>query len=299
MATIAIIDGSNLIFRAYFAVAPLSTSGGVPTNAVYGGLKSFKSVIHTLKPCYVLVCWDSGKKSFRNQLDPNYKAQRPPISNDLKTQFALLQEAFTHLRVPQITAPDGMECDDVIGTIATKASEIGMDSVIVSSDKDFYQLCNNYIKVWSFTVAKKTGNGLIDIDYVRREFGVEPNQLNCIKSLTGEKSDNIQGVRGIGPKTATSLIRQHGTIYNLLDHLQANPTHKNYTIYENRPTVALALELAKIRTNIEVKEVPIYPVDTIDSDGEKLRAFFKNLEMQSFLDEFPAWRHLFSYKTTV
>jgi len=299
MPTIAIVDGSNLIFRAFFAVKLLTTSTGVPTNAVYGGLKSFKAMINLLKPCYVLVCWDSGKKSFRNTLDPLYKAHRPPVSNDLKVQFGLLQEAFKLLGVPQMVAPDGMECDDIIGTIVTQAAEIGMNSVIVSSDRDFYQLCNQFIKVWSFSVAKKEGNGYVDADYIRREYGVEPDQLIHVKSMTGEKSDNITGVRGIGPKTATSLIQKYGTIHHVLEHLQDHPEDKYYTIYENRPIVNLALDLARIRTDVALTEVPINPVDTIDSDGNNLRAFFKRLEMNSFLDEFQAWKYLFGYKTTV
>ena len=109
--------------------------------------------------------------------------------------------------------------------------------------------------------------------------------MNYVKCLTGEKSDNITGVRGIGPKTATSLIQEHGDVYNLLEHLKINPAHKNYTIYENQPIIALALELARIRTDIKVTEVPINPVDTINRNGEELRNFFKRLEMHSFIDE--------------
>ena len=299
MPTIAIIDGSNLIFRSFFAVPLLTTSSGVPTNAIYGSLKSFKSVINELKPDYCLVVWDSGKKSFRNDIDPNYKAQRPPVSNDLKVQFAILQEAFKLLGVPQITAPDGAECDDLIGTIATKASDAGMHSIIISSDKDFYQLCNEYIKVWSFTKAKKMNNGLVDEAFVIQEFGVKPNQLVHVKAMTGEKTDNIQGVRGIGPKTATALIQKHGTIHNLLKHLEENPNHKNYTIYENKDIVNLAFKLAVILTNVEINEVPVKPVDKIKVNGENLKEFFKKLEMQSFLNEFQQWMYLFNYRTAV
>jgi len=299
MPTIAIIDGSNMIFRSFFAVKLLTTSDGIPTNAVYGGLKSFRSIINELKPDYCLVVWDSGKKSFRNDIDPNYKAHRPPVSNDLKVQFSMLQEAFLLLGVPQITAPPKAECDDLIGTIATKASDAGMKSIIISSDKDFYQLCNDNIKVWSFTVAKKLGNGLVDENYVRNEFGVNPNQLVHVKSLTGEKTDNIQGIKGIGPKTATALIQEHGTLQNLLAHLKANPEHKSYTIYENKKIAELALELAIILTDVEVNEVPVKPVDKIKVNGERLREFFTRYEMQSFIIEFSQWVYMFNYKTTV
>lgn len=299
MPTIAIIDGSNMIFRSFFAVKLLTTSDGIPTNAVYGGLKSFRSIINELKPDYCLVVWDSGKKSFRNDIDPNYKAHRPPVSNDLKVQFSMLQEAFLLLGVPQITAPPKAECDDLIGTIATKASDAGMKSIIISSDKDFYQLCNDNIKVWSFTVAKKLGNGLVDENYVRNEFGVNPNQLVHVKSLTGEKTDNIQGIKGIGPKTATALIQEHGTLQNLLAHLKANPEHKSYTIYENKKIAELALELAIILTDVEVNEVPVKPVDKIKVNGERLREFFTRYEMQSFIIEFSQWAYMFNYKTTV
>jgi len=139
----------------------------------------------------------------------------------------------------------------------------------------------------------------VDADYVRQEFGVEPNQLVHVKSLTGEKTDNIQGVKGIGPKTATALIKQHGTVQALLTHLENNPNHKNYTIYENKPVVDLALELAIIKTNVDINEVPVKPVDKIKVDGVVLREFFKTLEMNSFLGEFNQWLYLFGYKTSV
>ena len=299
MPTIAIIDSNNLLFRAFYAVPLLSTSTGIHTNGIYGSLKSFRSIVNELKPDYILACFDSGKKSFRNTLDPNYKAHRPPVANELKTQFSLLQMAFSLLGVPQMTAGPNIEGDDLTGTIAMKASNAGIDVVIVSSDKDFYQLCNEHIKVWSFTKAKKFGDGMVDANYVRQEFGVNPNQLNCVKSLTGEKTDGIQGVKGIGPKTATALIQQYGTVNNLLKYLESNPNHKNYTIYENKNIVNLAFDLATIRTNVEIEEVLILPVDKIKVNGEKLRAFFKKLEMNSFIEEFARWEFLFNYKTTV
>jgi DNA polymerase-1 len=297
--TIVLIDGENLIFRSFFAVPPLSTTTGIPTNAVYGCLKTFKSTINELRPDYVINVWGTGKKTFRHELDPNYKAHRPPVSNDLKVQFSLVQKAFDLLGVPQITPVDNVECDDLIGTIAKKASDVGMNAIIVSSDKDFFQLCNDQIRVWSFTLAKKTGNGFVNADYVRKEYGVEPDQLNYVKSLVGEKTDNIQGVKGIGPKTATSLIQQHGNIDNLLNHLKNNPNHKNYTIFENKDVVDLALKLAIIKTDVQVNEVPVKPVDKIKINAENLRAFFKELEMKTFLSEFAQWNYLFGYKTTI
>jgi len=297
---IVIIDGNNVIFRAYFAIKDLKTSYGFPTNAVYGSLKCLRGIINNLKPDYILVCFDSGKKSFRNEIDPNYKAQRPPVSDDLKAQFAVVQEAFRLLGIPQITAPVGMEGDDIVGSIATRASEANMEAIIASSDKDFFSLINDNIKVYSFNVAKKDGeSGIVDYNYVMEKFGVRPDQLVHVKALTGERGDNIQGVKGIGLKTATALIQEHGTVTALLEHLKKNKTHKNFIIYENIDIVKKALELAIIKTDIKIQEVPVKPVDTITIDSEALKEFFIKYEMNQCLSEFRIWNNLFQYKTSV
>ena len=139
----------------------LSTSYGQPTNAVIGSLKSFKALINDIHPTYVLIIWDNGQKTFRHHQDPTYKAQRPPAPDDLKSQFAIVQDAFGRLAIPQAIAPIGTECDDLIGTIATQSADAGFDTIIVSSDRDFYQLCRPNLRVYSYQVKKKDPEGMV------------------------------------------------------------------------------------------------------------------------------------------
>jgi len=295
-----LFDGNNLIYRSFFAIKDLSASNGIATNAVYGVLKSFRSTIQEFKPNYVIVCWDSGKRTFRHEQDSTYKANRGPAADDLKIQFPIVQEAFDILGVSQITA-NNVECDDLIGTIATKAAKADIKVTIVSSDKDFYQLCSDNINVYSFTAKKKDGSGIIDVDYVKENFLVEPSQLVDIKSLTGEKTDNIQGVKGIGPKIATKLIKQHGTIFNVINILKNNTLipDKYKLILENLDVIANAYGLAKIRTDVPIQEIPVKLVEEIVVDDATLREFFERYEMKTFLREFESWKRLFEYKVTL
>lgn len=295
-----LFDGNNLIFRSFFAIKDLATSNGVATNAVYGVLKSFRATVAEFKPDYVIVCWDSGKPTFRHTQDDTYKANRPQTNSDLKAQFPIVQEAFNCLSVPQITA-NNVECDDLIGTLAVKGAKAGFKVTIVSSDKDFYQLCSEDISVLSFTVRKKDETGIVDANYVREHFGVEPCQLVDIKSLTGEKTDNIQGVKGIGEKIATKLVKQHGTIFNVINVLRNNPTipERHKVIVDSVEIIANAYTLAKIKTDVEIPEIPVRPVEKLAIDEDRLREFFNRYEMKTFLREFNSWTKLFKYKISL
>lgn len=297
---ILLFDGNNLIFRSFFAIKDLSTSNGVATNAVYGLLKSFRATVAEFRPHYVIVCWDSGKPTFRHVQDDTYKANRPQTNSDLKAQFPIVQEALDCLSVPQITATN-VECDDLIGTLAVKGAKAGFGVTIVSSDKDFYQLCDEDINVYSFTVRKKDETGMVDVDYIREHFGVEPSQLVDIKSLTGEKTDNIQGVKGIGEKIATKLIKQHGSIFNVINVLKNNPIipDRLKVIIESTDIIANAYTLAKIKSDVEIAEIPVRPVEKLVVDEDRLREFFMRYEMKTFLREFNSWTKLFKYKISL
>jgi DNA polymerase-1 len=297
---ILLFDGNNLIFKSYFAIKEIQTSKGVPTNALYGVLKSFRSTVQEFKPDYVIMCWDSGKKTFRHEQYQQYKANRDPVQNNLKLQFPIVQEAFDILGVPQLTA-QGVECDDLIGTIAKKASSVDKKTIIVSSDKDFYQLCDENISIFSSTVKKKGGTGIVDIEYVRKNFEVEPSQLVDIKSLTGEKTDNIQGVKGIGPKIATNLIKRHNTVFDVIKILKNNRiiSDRYKPILESIDIIKNAYKLAKIKTDVKLPEISIVPVESIKINEEELIRFFENYEMKQFNMELHSWLNLFKYKITL
>lgn len=297
---IALFDGNNMIFRAFFAVPMLNTRDGQATNAVMGSLKTFKATVQDLRPDFILLCWDNGKPTFRHEQDATYKAQRPPVNDDLKSQFTIVQDAFSRLKIPQIVAPDGMESDDLVGTLAKEASKNGFEAVIVSSDKDFYQLCDDNIQVHSFSVKKKNGSGLVNVEYIQKEFDVErPMQLVDIKSLTGEKTDNIAGVRGIGPKTATALIKQHGNVGSMVEYMQKNPTTKwADKILENLDVITNAYKLAEINTDCDVPDIQGKHVGKIRVNELELREFFEHYELNSLLSEFSQWSNMFAYAHT-
>lgn len=298
MKKVAIFDGTNMLFRAFFAVPLLHTRDGQATNAVYGALKSFRGIVQDLQPDYIIVCWDNGKKTFRHAQDPTYKAHRPPVNPDLKAQFSIFQDGLSRLKAPQIIAPDGVECDDIIGAVAIKSAE-HFDTIIISSDKDFYQLCTHEnISVYSPTVKKANGIGLVDADYIITNYGVTPKQLVDVKSLTGEKTDNIQGVNGIGPKTATALIQKHGSIHKALIHMQKNPQDRLAPkLMDAIDIIENAYKLALIRTDIDIPEIPIKLVGKTRIDAQELMDFFKFYELESMNKELSSWTNLYSYAT--
>ena len=274
----------------------LSTSSGIATHAVFGSLRSFRSVVKYLKSDYVLVCWDNGGKNFRHKEDDSYKAHRPSTPDDLKLQFSILQDAFNILGIPQMTAPDGYECDDLIGTIAKKASEEGnMKVVIISSDKDFFQLCDGNIQILRPTKSNYD-DSFINKENIIKDIGLEPTRLIAMKSLVGDKSDNIKGVRGVGPKTAVELIKKHQTIGKLIKYCKENPNDKiNQSIVNSEEQILQAYELSKIRTNIELTEIPIKPVSKLRADEEKLKLYSAHYEFSSIIENLNSWLYIFNY----
>lgn len=292
MAKIIIIDGNNLIFRSHFGVKALKTSKNIPTNALYGSLKTFKKVLEKTSPSYVINCWDSGKKSFRSEIDKEYKSHRPPVSDDLKVQFPIVRQAFKHLGVPQIIAPEGYEGDDIIASLATSFSEAGHNVLIISSDRDFLQLLNDRIKMISFNDL----NTILDENYVINKFQLRPNQLIHAKALCGEKSDNIPGIEGIGDKTSTSLIKEHENLENLINYLEKNPNHKHYRIYREKELALRCLELARIKTDLKIfEEISILPVERIEINSNDLMNFFKEYELREMINNFNQWYYIYNY----
>jgi len=295
---VAIFDGCNLIFRAFYAVKQLNNSTGIPTNAVVGCLKIFKNVLHELNPDFAIVCWDSGKKNFRHDQDESYKANRPKVHDDLKIQFSLVKEAFELLDVNQIVCEDGFEGDDLIGTLAYHLGNIDyLEPYIISSDKDFLQLLQNEnIKIYSH--AEKL-NRIIDKNAVLKKYDVEPYQLVHIKALTGEKTDNIQGIPGIGPVTATKLIKEYQTVKNIIKAKHSDDKIVQKVI-ENVDIVSNAFALAKINTDIPLPEsANLRPISDLKVRKKELLNFFDRLQMNSFIENFYDWANIYSYKQPI
>ena len=196
---IALIDGYGFVFRAYHALPPLTRPDGTPVGAVYGFTNMLIKLLAGLDVSHVAVVLDAGAKTFRNEIFSDYKANRPPCPEDLKPQFAIVRQAAEALGLP-ILEKIGFEADDIIATIAKKSVEKGYEVLIVSSDKDLMQLVNKHVFMYD---AMK--NKFIGRDEVREKFTVEPERVVDVLALMGDSSDNVAGVRGIGPKTAKIL----------------------------------------------------------------------------------------------
>ncbi|MBR2520096.1 MAG: DNA polymerase I [Selenomonadaceae bacterium] len=213
MKKFLIVDGSSIFYRAFYAMPPLTAPNGEPTGAVAGTANILLKVLREFSPDLAAVALDTSKKTFRNELFAEYKANRQTMPDDLAAQLALLKEFLDALGLKTCAAP-GYEADDVIGTLATQAGE-NFSVDILTGDRDALQLINSTTRV---LLTKNTGVDIYDEEKFRDEYSFAPANLVDYKSLRGDASDNIPGVKGIGEKTATNLIRDFGTLENVLEH---------------------------------------------------------------------------------
>ena len=202
MDKILIVDGNSLAYRAYYAMPLLTNGEGIYTGAIYGFLNMFLKVLEEVKPEYVAVAFDFSKKTFRNQLFEAYKGTRKETPDELRQQFPLLKEILTKMGI-KIYERDGIEADDIIGTITRQS---GLKNIVLSGDRDVLQLINDHTNVW-LTKKGITELQIVDEEVLKTDFGVSSDGVIELKALMGDTSDNIPGVRGIGPKTALELIQ--------------------------------------------------------------------------------------------
>ena len=216
-----LVDGHYYLYRSFFAIRSLRNSRGEPTNAIYGYAKAIRKMLADLNPDFAAVVWDSGLPERRTTLQPEYKQNRKDMPDDLRPQEEWLQEHIT-LFGPASVRSKNTEADDLIASYARAAAAEGADVVIATNDKDILQLTCERIRIYS-TAKADTGSEsfrLLGVPEVREKWGVDPSQIGDVLALTGDSSDNIPGVPGIGEKTAVALISAFGSIGNLL----ANPS---------------------------------------------------------------------------
>jgi DNA polymerase I len=271
-----IIDGSGYIFRAYYAIGQkLTAPDGTPVNAVFGFVNMLLKVIEDLKPDHLAITFDTPKPTFRKVLFDGYKANRAEPPEDLKPQFAIIQEAVDSFGIPRLQM-EGFEADDVIGTLAKQAVEQGYKVEIVTGDKDLMQLVNDDVLLIDTMRDKR-----IDADAVKEKFQVGPDQVTEVLALMGDSSDNIPGVSGIGPKTAAELILKFGTVENLYQRLDEIPQEKRRTsLAEQKDMALLSRKLVEIDCKV--------PMDFQWADflyrlpeREKLESFLKKYRFTS------------------
>ena len=247
-----LVDGHYYLYRSFYAIRGLRNSRGEPTNAIYGYAKAIRKMLADLKPDLAAVVWDSGLPTRRTTLQPEYKQNRTSMPDDLRPQEEWLQENIP-LFGPASISSDNTEADDLIATYARAASGEGAEVIIATNDKDILQLTCDKIRIYSTSKPEAGPEGfcLLGIPEVRAKWGVDPTQIADVLALTGDASDNIAGVPGVGAKTAVALISEHGSVENLLANTDAiaNPrlrekiTSSRERIIANREMVRLDEDL--------------------------------------------------------
>ncbi len=244
-----IIDGYGFIFRAYHIQPSLSSPNGAPVGAVYGFTSMLIKLINDFKPEHAVIVLDHAGKNFRHDIYKDYKANRPSIAEDLVSQLNLVRTVADALNFKHLSK-SGFEADDIIATLATKASSTGREAIIISSDKDLMQLVDGFVKMYDPAKAK-----YITEEDIIAKFGVGALKVREVQALIGDKSDNIPGVAGIGPKTAAQLINEYGNldgIINAIDLIK-NPRWQNL-LKDNLENAKLSWQLVGLNQNVEIEQ---------------------------------------------
>jgi len=275
--TLYLIDGSAYIYRAFFALPPLSNSKGQQTNAVYGFTTMLLKVLREHTPDCLAIVFDEKGPTQRHEEFKAYKAQRPEMPQGMQSQIPLIHRVVEAMAVPVIRHM-GLEADDLIGTLARRAEEAGLDVIIVTSDKDMFQLLTPKVRIYDPVKDKWIGEA-----ECRERFGVEPARVVEVMGLMGDSIDNIPGVKGIGEKTATKLITQFGTIEDLLRRIEeVTPTKVKKLLMEQADNARLSHRLATIRVDCPV-EFDCDAFRLSPPPSEPLVALLRDLEFSTLL----------------
>ena len=284
-----LIDGHSILSRAFYGIPPLTTSKGVHTNAVYGFLNIILKAIEEEGADHAAAAFDLDRSKLkRTQLYPAYKGTRKPMPEELHEQVPLIQEMLRAMNLPILTL-EGYEADDILGTIAKRCEKEGADVTILSGDRDLLQLADTHIKI----SIPKTSKGRTELfnyypEDVEREYGVSPSAYIDVKALQGDASDNIPGLPGVGPKTATAIITQFGSLANAKAHIaEVKPPKAQKAMQENWDLAVLSRELSEIDTNAPVS----FDYDSARTDRmytQQSLALCREFEFKSLIPRFAA-----------
>lgn len=290
--TLYLIDGSSYIYRAYFAIRHLSSPSGQPTNAIYGFVQMLLKLIKDCQPQQLAVVFDAGRITFRNDIYPDYKANRAAMPDDLRAQVGHIREVVRAFNIPALELM-GFEADDIIGALAQEYSSRGRQVVVVTGDKDLMQIVSKQVTLLDTMKAKSSG-----IAEVLERFGVGPELVPDILGLAGDSSDNIPGVPGIGEKTAIKLLQEFGTLDALLERAAEVKGKNGEKLREFREQALLSRRLATIERNVPI-HVSDEELAAREPDTEALNALFKEFGFNSLIKELTAQATLSSddYRT--
>ncbi|GAB3487440.1 DNA polymerase I [Marinomonas epiphytica] len=278
-----LVDGSSYLYRAFHAIPPMSTSNGHPTNATRGVISMIRSLIKTYPDSPMVIIFDAKGKTFRDEIYSEYKAQRPPMPDDLRPQIEPIHRMVEAMGLPLVII-DGVEADDVIGTIAKQVGEAGREVVVSTGDKDMAQLVTEKV-----TLVNTMNNTVMDIQGVKDKFGIPPELIIDYLALMGDKVDNIPGVPGVGEKTALALLQGLGSIqdiYQRLDDIAALGFRGSKTMAkkmaEHKEMAELSYTLATIKCDVELPFNAL-ELKNGEADKEVLKEWFTKLEFKTWL----------------
>ena len=278
MTSLYLIDGHNVLYRTFFGLPRLSAPDGTPTNVVLGTARILLKILREEKPYAIAAVFDSPEPTPRHTIFPEYKANRLKVPEELLAQVPVVKDVIDALGVPRIEVP-GAEADDIIGTLSRLAEEKGMEVVIISSDKDLYQLVSPKVRIRDSLKEKAVG-----VEEVRETFGVGPGQVVELLALAGDPSDNIPGVPGIGEKTASGLIREFGTVENVIANTGRLKGKQREKIEKNAEMARLCRRLAEIDRNVPLPR----GIDDLIPRGihpERVPLLFRKLGFRKLLEE--------------
>ncbi len=240
-----LVDGSSYLYRAYHAMPELTNSKGQSTGTIYGVVNMLRKLLRDYQPSHIAVVFDAKGKTFRDEMFPEYKANRPPMPDDLREQIEPIHAIVRAMGLPLLMV-DGVEADDVIGTLAQQATEQSIKTVISTGDKDMAQLVNQHV-----TLINTMSNTLTDVSAVHKKYGIAPNRIIDYLALMGDKVDNIPGVPSVGPKTATKLLQQYDSLNGVIAHADEVKGKMGEKLRETAPQLPLSYELATIKLDVD------------------------------------------------
>ncbi len=275
--TLFVIDAFAHIYQFFYAIRGLSGPDGEPVNAVYGLARMIEGLRRDYEPDYMVVAFDGEGELVRRRIYEDYKAGRPPMPQDMQRQLPLIHEMLDALGIPQLSVP-GHEADDILAAAAERAAERGVETVIVTTDKDAEQLVSEHVRVLH---VHKDREQMLDPEALKQKKGIAPDQVVDVMSLAGDSTDNVPGVPGVGPKTALKLIRQFGSVQNLYEHLgEVSGEKLREKLREHRDDVELAARLVRLKKDIPL-ELDLEECSEQRRDPSRAQQFYRALGFRS------------------